>query len=523
MLNLGKPIFLQHDNSFVSLITFIWSVYLIFYTQEDKAHKFRGEPKEDPGDGLPTYQTSEIIFKWNKNMKDKKSCDTLHMLYLLQNALELVRLRTIERNKYFKSFGRTDRYINQLDSPQVITNFIQWHNKDRDKNKFDGELLDKSEKLHMINNVISEIGGVKKGVATKIYTELKKDVFIDTFTWLKFAQPKLKLLTHGITRLYPNEPRLEDLSVEGVITVLTFVNNDPRAWDIPNDDSKQDDREIPRGIFQEMKWINNFRFQHKRRSKLPKPTALQMDPMLNGYHAIRKSDYDQLGKDDCDQEYIDSFEKKVKSVQRWERLIVDFVRGVPRRYEYDVSETQKNVLIYWMRIFQVELPKEISLVIFGFGCMYDIPSDDYPEKELWRVAIGTSPKKLIPAGKLKMKSYGPFDGKRIIELADMSMRQLCSDCMDFVMDGEVKNRKGKPYNTMYRGACNQIWRKLSEGQYTARSNVGKVMLAFYEQNNDLILDGFLRQISKSPSFPNEIRHIISEYFDNEFVFNFNNS
>ena len=81
-------------------------------------------PKEDPGDGLPTKTPDEIEFKWDKTMVEKKSCDTLHMLYLLQLALDLVRRRTIERNKYFKSIGRTDRYINQLDNPQIITNFL---------------------------------------------------------------------------------------------------------------------------------------------------------------------------------------------------------------------------------------------------------------------------------------------------------------------------------------------------------------------------------------------------------------
>merc|ERR1712087_181173 len=150
-------------------------------------------PKEDPGDGLPAKDPDEIEFKWNKDMLEKKLCDTQHMLYLLQCVLELVRKRTIERNKYFKSIGRTDRYINQLDNPQIITNFIDWHNEDKEKNKFDGELLETGEKLHMINNVISKIGGVKLGPATKIYTKLKKDVVIEKTTWMELPQ-----LQHGV-------------------------------------------------------------------------------------------------------------------------------------------------------------------------------------------------------------------------------------------------------------------------------------------------------------------------------------
>merc|ERR1712207_93905 len=105
-------------------------------------------------------------------------------------SLELVRLRSIERNKYFKSIGRTDRFINQLDNPQVITNFLDWHNKDKDNNKIDGELLYKSEKLFMINKMISEIGGMRKGPATRVFTKLKKDVIIETTTWLELPQPK---------------------------------------------------------------------------------------------------------------------------------------------------------------------------------------------------------------------------------------------------------------------------------------------------------------------------------------------
>merc|ERR1712013_744089 len=91
-------------------------------------------------------------------------------------------------NKYFKSIGRTDRYINQLDNPQIITNFIEWHNVDKEKNKFDGELLETGEKLHMINNVISKIGDVRLGPATKIYTKLKKDVVIEKTTWMELPQ-----------------------------------------------------------------------------------------------------------------------------------------------------------------------------------------------------------------------------------------------------------------------------------------------------------------------------------------------
>merc|ERR1719486_421722 len=122
-------------------------------------------------------------------MTEKKSCDTLHMLYLLQLALDLVRRRTIERNKYFKSIGRTDRYINQLDNPQIITNFLDWHNLDKDKNKFDGNLL-------------------------------KKDVVIEPTTWLELPQPKLKLQTWGKTKMYSAEKVLEECTVAEMVLLL---------------------------------------------------------------------------------------------------------------------------------------------------------------------------------------------------------------------------------------------------------------------------------------------------------------
>jgi len=178
-------------------------------------------PKEDPGDGLPKDTPDEIEFKWDKNMLEKKACDTQHMLYLLQCALELVRKRTIERNKYFKSIGRTDRYIAHLDNPRVITNFLEWHNEDKDKNKFDGELLETGEKLHMINNIISKIGDVRLGPATKIYTKLKKDVVIEKTTWMELPQPKLKLQTWGKTKMYSAEKVLEECSVDEMVLLLT--------------------------------------------------------------------------------------------------------------------------------------------------------------------------------------------------------------------------------------------------------------------------------------------------------------
>ena len=177
------------------------------YNRSKQAYKRRKKSSKS------TY----IEFTWNNDMVEKKLCDTQHMLYLLQQALDLVRRRTIERNKYFKSIGRTDRYISQLDNPQIITNFLKWHLEDKENNKFDGQLLERGDKIYVINDVIANIGSYSLGqnqphlihsMATKIYTKLKKDVWVDK-SWLQVPQPKLKLQTWGVnTKLGTNHPLL---------------------------------------------------------------------------------------------------------------------------------------------------------------------------------------------------------------------------------------------------------------------------------------------------------------------------
>ena len=105
---------------------------------------------------VPDY----IEFVWNPTMLDKFQCDTLHALYLLQSALEKLRVRTIERNKHFRSIRRFDRIITMKDGFQILRNFLDWHTRDPIHHQFDGHMLwkAKTEKLWMINDVISEIG-----------------------------------------------------------------------------------------------------------------------------------------------------------------------------------------------------------------------------------------------------------------------------------------------------------------------------------------------------------------------------
>lgn len=66
---------------------------------------------------------------------------------------------------------------------QIITNFLEWHSKDKEKNIILGEYLTTKPKLFMINELIHSIGGTKKGPATRIYTKLRKEVFIEYDSW----------------------------------------------------------------------------------------------------------------------------------------------------------------------------------------------------------------------------------------------------------------------------------------------------------------------------------------------------
>ena len=112
--------------------------------------------------GLPLEPPEYVEFIWNPLMFDKFQCDTLHALYLLQVdtryiecewdgvccpytlthslslcplsaeqvSLKKLRLRTIERHKYFTSIARLDRVQTMKDSPQINRNFRDWHAED---------------------------------------------------------------------------------------------------------------------------------------------------------------------------------------------------------------------------------------------------------------------------------------------------------------------------------------------------------------------------------------------------------
>merc|ERR550539_1197169 len=217
--------------------------------KEDKKKMpmFDRKPKPHPGDHFkdqfkdkvhPKGEPSVIEFKWPKDVKEISQCNTLCMIYLIQCACELHRKRTIERNKYFDSISRSDRFISHVCTPNVVTNFINWHNEDKEKNVFTGDMIKSKKKLFIINDMISEVGGVLKGPATRIFSKLTQEVMIDYENWTETGNTKLKLETWGLTKLYASETVLEECTVEQVVTLFTFrAKASP-----PKDDAKDDEK-----------------------------------------------------------------------------------------------------------------------------------------------------------------------------------------------------------------------------------------------------------------------------------------
>jgi len=210
--------------------------------KEEKAPMFRGTPKKDPGEHFcdqypdkkdPRGEPDVIQFKWRQDVKSKKDCNTIEMLYLLQLACEKHRERTNQRNKYFTSIKRTDRYLFHVDTPQIITNFLEWHNEDTEHNLFTGEMMETKETMFKFLEMISEIGDTKKGPATRIFTKLRKEVVIEHDQWTEQKNTKLKLFTWGMKKLYSGEKVLAECTVEDVIILFTFY---PEAADEKKDD-----------------------------------------------------------------------------------------------------------------------------------------------------------------------------------------------------------------------------------------------------------------------------------------------
>lgn len=106
----------------------------------------------------PRGEPDVIEFFWNKNMKSIRDCDGLHLLYLLQLSCDLHRQWVIERNEYFASILRTDRFIDHVDGPQLITNLIKWHNEDRNHNVLNGKMVEEGNGMFFCSRVLEDIG-----------------------------------------------------------------------------------------------------------------------------------------------------------------------------------------------------------------------------------------------------------------------------------------------------------------------------------------------------------------------------
>ena len=213
--------------------------------------RFKKRPKPHPAEFFadqfpdkkhPNGTPSFIEFKWNRKFTKIEQCDTIHMLYLLQCACELHRKRVIERNKYFESIGRADRYIAHVDTPQIITNFIIWHNEDKEKNVFTGQMLKPQKEMVVIKEFISRIGDVKMGEAARIFQKLTKEVKIEHDEWTETGtQNKLKLETWGLTKMYLDMTVLEECTVEQIVILFTY-----RA---PEVEEKKEDAEQVQYVF----------------------------------------------------------------------------------------------------------------------------------------------------------------------------------------------------------------------------------------------------------------------------------
>merc|ERR1719229_667496 len=94
--------------------------------------------------------------------------------------------------------------------------------------------------------MISEVGGTKKGPATRIFTKLREEGMIEYDQWTETGNTKLKLETWGLTKLYAGETVLEECTIDQVITLLTYVNED----DVKEDgDEAVGPEELVQGVF----------------------------------------------------------------------------------------------------------------------------------------------------------------------------------------------------------------------------------------------------------------------------------
>lgn len=254
--------------------------------------------KVDPGERYedrysdqidPRGDPDVIEFEWNRQIKELKDCDTPHLLYLLQIACDLHRQWVIERNQYFTSISRMDRFIDHVDAPLLITNLLKWHNEDKDINAFDGQYLLGQNMVSVVQDVLCGLGmlrtwnsscfssvsefvhsplhpgKIKLGPATKIHSLLMNDVIIDHDVWTENRDTTLRLLTWGKTKWYVGEKVLEECSVEDVVTLLALERSDDGL------DERRDDVNIGNivdGVFARFTRSETFKMEFNEISKV---------------------------------------------------------------------------------------------------------------------------------------------------------------------------------------------------------------------------------------------------------------
>ena len=127
----------------------------------------QSEPKTDPKDTFEAQYNdtddspenhNDVPFRRNREIKELKDCDTPHLLYLLQIACDLHRKWVMERNQYFASISRTDRFIDPVDAPQLITNLLKWHIEDKEQNVFNGAIMEKEDEYSIIHDFLVRFG-----------------------------------------------------------------------------------------------------------------------------------------------------------------------------------------------------------------------------------------------------------------------------------------------------------------------------------------------------------------------------
>ena len=122
--------------------------------------------------------------------------------------------------------------------------------------------------------------------------------------------------------------------------------------------------------------------------------------------------------------------------------------GIPRKYEFD-------------------------------GGKFDIPSPEEIAKP--------TPKELYESGKLTEQRYGPFDGSSIGDIEDRrKFKLIVEQCMNYLIDEGIKNRKNRPLNRKLRGGVNQILRELR------KCYVHGILQA--AEQNILLVHGYIREM-----------------------------